>query len=118
MSEVESRYEKLLSELQSLVGVIEVNFAMRLMYLERKMAKSLQPSVKPHVTLTIKYKEGINREAKISSLRTKYGHMCENLDDPREILSAGYMQIDDVLKVSSDPDIEKITGKASPIIRG
>lgn len=43
--------------------------------------------------------------------------MCENLDDPSEILSAGYMKINDVLEISSDPDIQKIIGKASPIIR-
>lgn len=116
MSSVETRYEEFLSELQRLAGPVDANFVMRLLYLERKMAKSLQPTVKPHVALTIKYKEGIDRDTKISTIRTKYGHMCENLKNPNEILSVGYMKINDVLELSSDSDIEKITGKASPII--
>lgn len=115
---VEAKYEEFLSELKNLIGPVDVNFALRLMYLERKMAKSLQPTVGPHVTLTIKYKKGVDRDSKLDAIRTKYGYMCENLDEPNEILSADYMKIDDVLDVSSDPDIEKITGKASPVIRG
>lgn len=117
MSSVEQKYDQFLSELKQLVGPLDVNFATRLMYLERKMAKSLQPSVKPHVVLTIRYKNGIDRNDKISSLRDK-GYMTENLDDPNEILCAGYMNIDDVLSITSDPDVENATGKASPIIRG
>lgn len=118
MSVVESKYEEFLSDLKKMIGPIDVNFAMRLMYLERKMAKSLQPTIMPHVVLTIKYKQGTNRDAKLSAIRTKYGHMSENLDDPNEILSSGYMKMDDVLEISSDPDIENISGKASPVIRG
>ncbi len=118
MSAVEAKYDQLHSNLQNELGPIDANFAMRLMYLERKVLKSSYPSVKPHVVLTIKYKQGIDRENKKSKLRTKYGMMVESIDNPQEILVVGYMDMNDITKISSDSDIDKITGKASPVIRG
>jgi len=118
MSTVKAKYDQLRSNLQNELGLIDANFAMRLMYLERKVSKSSYPSVKPHVVLTIKYKQGMDRENKKSKLRTKYGMMVESIDDPQEILVAGYMDMSDVTKISSDSDIDKITGKASLVIRG
>ncbi len=118
MSAVEAKYDQLRSNLQNELGPIDANFAMRLMYLERKVSKSSYPSKKPHVVLTIKYKQGIDRENKKSKLRTKYGMMVESIDNPQEILVVGYMDMSDVTEISSDSDIDKITGKASPVIRG
>lgn len=118
MSAIEAKYDQLRSNLQNELGSIDANFAMRLMYLERKVAKSSYPSVKPHVVLTIKYKQGIDRENKKSKLRTKYSMMVESVDNPQEILVVGYMDMNDITKISSDSDIDKITGKASLVIQG
>jgi len=116
-NDVEAKYDKFLSEIQNTVGPVDPNFAMRLMYLERKMSKSMQSSIKPHVSLTITFKNGVNRESKIENLRTK-GLMVESIDEPNALLVMGYMDMNKVAAISTDPDIEKITGKASPIIRG
>ncbi|MCE9652597.1 MAG: hypothetical protein K8Q89_06025 [Nitrosarchaeum sp.] len=72
---------------------------------------------KPHVALTITFKKGINRESKVENLRTK-GLMVESIDEPNALLVMGYMDMNKVVEISKDSDIEKITGKASPIIRG
>lgn len=114
-SEVESMYEDFLGKLKEKLGPIDVNFATRLMYLERKMQQSLQPSVKPHVTLTVTYKPDINLENKQEGLRENF--MVQHMDNPPALLCVGQMNLDDVIDLSSDSDIEKITGRASPIVR-
>jgi len=114
-AEIEVMYENFLKKLKEKVGPIDVNFATRLMYLERKMLQSLQPSVKPHVTLTIIYKPNINLENKQDELRESM--MVQHMDDPPALLCVGQMNMDDVIDLSDDADIEKITGKASSIIR-
>ncbi len=117
MSRVEAKYDQLLSQLRNMLGPIDEKFATRLMYLERKGSESFHPSVKPHVVLTIHYKDGVDRKAKQSKLRSKSGFMVE-LADPNDIHCMGYMNMDDIMRISSDFDIEKVTGKASPTIRG
>ena len=114
--DIEAKYEQFLSELKDIASPVDPNFAMRLMYLERKMAKSIQSKVKPHVALTVKFRAGINRDAKISNLRNE-GWMVENIDEPDTILVMGNMDMNRVADISNDPDIDKITGKASPVIR-
>ena len=116
-NDVETKYDKFLSEIQNIVGPVDPNFAMRLMYLERKMSKSTQSSIKPHVSLTVAFKNGVNRESKVENLRSR-GLMVESIDEPDALLVMGYMDMNKVAEISADPDIEKITGKASPIIRG
>lgn len=115
VSEVESMYEEFLGRLKEKLGPISVNFATRLMYLERKMQQSLQPSVKPHVTLTVTYKPDINLEDKLEVLRDNF--MVEHMENPPALLCVGQMNLDDVVELSSDPDIKEITGRASPIVR-
>ena len=116
MSAIETKYDQFCSNLQDELGPIDANFAMRLMYLERKVSKSYQPSVKPHVVLTIKYKQGSDRENKKFKLRTKFGALVESLDEPQEVLVMDYMDMNDIIEIAYDSDIEKIKGKASPII--
>ncbi|KER06506.1 hypothetical protein AAA799E16_00744 [Marine Group I thaumarchaeote SCGC AAA799-E16] len=114
-SEIEAMYEDFLSRLKGKLGPIDVIFATRLMYLERKMAQSFQPSVKPHVTLTVTYKPDVSLENKLDKLRENF--LVEHMENPPALLCVGQMNMDDVMSFSSDSDIEKITGRASPIIR-
>jgi len=115
VSEIESIYEDFLVRLKEKIGPINVNFATRLMYLERKMQISLQPSVKPHVSLTITYKPDVSLENKQNVLRDNF--MVQHIDNPPALLCVGQMNLDDVIGLSTDPDIIKITGRASPIAR-
>lgn len=114
-SEIEAMYEDFLGKLEEKLGPIDINFATRLMYLERKMLQSFQPSVKPQVTLTVTYKSNVNLENKQEELRENM--MVQHMDNPPALLCVGQMNMDDVMSLSSDLDIEKISGKASPIIR-
>jgi len=114
-SEIETMYEDFLVRLKEKSGPIDANFATRLMYLERKMLQSFQPSVKPQVTLTITYNPNVNLENKQEKLRESM--MVQHVDNPPALLCIGQMNMDDVANLSSDIDIDKITGKASPIIR-
>lgn len=108
-------YEDFLARLNEKLGPIDVNFATRLMYLERKMQQSLQPTVKPYVTLTITYKPDINFENKQERLREHF--MVQHVDNPPALLCVGQMNLDDVVRLSTDLDVEKISGRASPIVR-
>lgn len=114
-SEIESMYEDFLARLREKLGPVDANFATRLMYLERKMQQSFQPSIKPQVTLTMTYKHDVSLENKLDVLRDNF--MVEHMENPPALLCVGQMNLDDVVGLSSDSDIEKITGRASPIIR-
>lgn len=118
MSQVESKYDEFLANLQKTLRVIDPTFATRLMYLERKIPKTYHPTVKPHVSLTIRYKQGTDRNKKQFFLRDKYGFMVELLDEPHEILCMGYMDMGMVERIAVDPDIELITGKTSTVLSG
>lgn len=112
MSQVETMYDQFVSQLADKLGNIDSNFALRLMYLERKLSGDL-----PHVALSIEYFPGINREGKQFVLREKYSLETELVDDPNKVKAMGRMLLEDVKRISSDPDIKRITGKSSPTIR-
>ncbi|MEM3065099.1 MAG: hypothetical protein QW177_06990 [Candidatus Nitrosotenuis sp.] len=116
-SQVEIKYDQFCSDLEKTLRNIDVNFALRLMYLERKTPLSYIPSVKdPHVVLTIKYKPQTKMDEKKYELRSKFGFEVDSSGDPTEIICLGYMNLGKVIEVSSDPHIVSIKGKASPTI--
>jgi len=41
-----------------------------------------------------------------------------DIAEPNEILATGYLDMNKVLEISIDSYIEKISGKANPVIRG
>ncbi len=113
--EYEIRYDRFLSELARILPKIDTNFACRMMYLERKLENESPPE--PHVVLTIEYKSEVNRDAKREQLRDQYNLEVDILDEPNKVLSMDRMLLEKINKISSDPDILKITVKASPIVR-
>ncbi len=115
--EIETMYDNFLSQLKQKLGPVDPIFAIRLMYLERKMTKSYHPTMKPHVALTITYNPEVDLEAKRAGLQSKGGLMVDLFDNPKEILCMGCMNIQDVQELSVDSDNKNITGKASPVLR-
>ena len=113
----ETGYNRFLSKLQKKLGPVDIKLVTTLMDLERKISNSHYPQIGPRVNLTIRYKPGVNRETKIFEMRSKFG-MASSLDVPNEILVLGYMNLNDIMELSSDSDIEKIIGKATVVIRG
>ncbi len=116
MSQVETMYDQFLSQLADKLGNIDSTFAMRLMYLERKLS-CLKCGDSPHVVLSIEYFPRINREEKQFVLREKYSLEVELVDDPNKVNAMGCMHLEDVRRISLDPDIKRITGKATPTVR-
>lgn len=113
--EYDVKYDQFLIDLTRILPKIDPNFACRMMYLERKLAKESPPE--PHVALTIEYKSGVDKEAKRAELRDKFNLEVDLMDEPNKVLSMGSMFLDKISKIGSDPDIIKISGKASPVVR-
>ncbi len=113
--EYEIKYNQFLSELARILPKIDTNFACRMMYLERKLENESPPE--PHVALTIEYKSEVDRDAKRAQLRDQYNLEVDIMDEPNKVLSMDRMFLEKINKIASDPDILKITGKASPTVR-
>ncbi|MBI5377898.1 MAG: hypothetical protein HZA82_04675, partial [Thaumarchaeota archaeon] len=102
MSQVETRYDQFLSELQSVLQNIDVSLAMRIMYLERKF-----PDVDPCVDLSIKFKKGVDLEKKEFQINAKFGLATSSRDE--HVYASGQLDMENLLLLSSGSDIEKIT---------
>jgi hypothetical protein len=77
------------------------------MYLERKL-----PDVAPRVELHIEYKSGVEPMNKQEKFRTKYGFQTQT--SINGLIVVGQISIDLIEKISRDPDIEHISGTATP----
>ena len=106
MSQVETRYDQFLSELQSILKNIDVSLVMRIMYLERKF-----PDVDPHVDISIKFKKGADLEKKEFQINTKFGLATSSRDE--HVYASGQLNMENLVLLSSNSDIEEITGTAS-----
>ena len=104
----EQVYDSFLSQLKQLLGKVDPHLAVRMMYLEREFTE-----VFPSVSLQIKYKEGTNLDRKRYELNSRYGFMISG--EGHGILRAtGRMNMQTIEELSSDPNIETLSGSATP----
>lgn len=107
MSEVEVSYDNYLAELRDrLYGKVDVNLALKIMYLERKF-----PDVEPRVDIDIKTRSSINNQKMAYELQSKFG--LSIAIHGTEILGSGRLDIENLVKLASNQDIESIHGTAS-----
>lgn len=102
---VDTQYDNFLDQLVSKLGKIDLKLATEVMYYERSLT-----DVEPKVELDIHYKSGINLDKKKYELEATYMVAREGKNG---IKAVGRSSLDDLVKLSKDPDIEKISGFAT-----
>jgi hypothetical protein len=106
MSEAETLYDSFISELNKRLSKIDLKLAMNIMYFERKF-----PDIYPSVILEIHYKDKADLERKRFDLRSKRGLQSSMVG--HTVVARGNLSLSEIQEMSSDPDIEKITGSAT-----
>jgi len=107
MSQVEAHYDNFQSLLQDMIKNVDVNLMLKIMYLERKL-----PDAPPRVDLDIEFKSGTNLKNKDNQLKAKYGFPSSVGEHGISII--GKMNMSLVEAIASDPDVVKISGRATP----
>ena len=107
MSQIEARYDKFISEIESTLPKVDVHLAMRMMYLERKF-----PTVDPNVELYIKFKNGVDIQKKEFQINAKFGLSTSSSGD--HVRATGRLNIGGLVRLASNQDVEEITGSATP----
>lgn len=102
---LETQYDSFLGQLVSKLGKIDLKLATGVMYYERNFT-----DVEPKVELDIHYRQGVNLEKKKYELEA---HFMVAREGKHEIRAVGLASLDDLVSLSKDPDIEKISGSAS-----
>lgn len=107
MSNAEAAYDDFLSGLGQILKKIDVNFAMQVMYYERRF-----PTALPSVNLDVHYKDGCDLGKKRHEFGTKYGYMNGHMGE-HGLIVKGNMDLKTIQEISNDSDIESISGSAS-----
>jgi hypothetical protein len=107
MSQVEIQYDAFLYSISQTIVNVDVNLLVKIMYLERKLT-----DVAPKVELHIEYKSGANPINKEEKFRQKYGFQTQT--SIHGLTVVGQISIDLIEEISKDPDIDHISGTATP----
>ncbi len=102
---VEAQYDNFLESLVSKLGKIDLKLATDVMYYERNFT-----DVEPKVELDIHYKIGSNLDKKKYELESHYMVAREGKNGIRVV---GLASLADLVELSKDPDIERISGFAT-----
>ena len=104
---IETQYDDFLAEISSELEKIDPHLAMQIMYYERRFT-----DVEPQVELHIHYRDDTNLDKKKDDLDSKYGFLMAR--EGKHVLKAiGLMSLKRVHEISTDNDIEQISGYAS-----
>jgi hypothetical protein len=106
VSVIESSFDQYRKELEGMLGKIDVDLAIKIMYLERKL-----PDVEPHVELDLKIRDGVNAQSLAYELGSDFGF--QSAVHGEHILLVGRATIDDVFRLSQNKAIEYVRGAAS-----
>ncbi|MBT3329249.1 MAG: hypothetical protein HN384_04855 [Nitrosopumilus sp.] len=104
---VEAQYDKFISGLNQTMNNVDSDLLVKIMYLERKL-----PDIAPKVELNIKYKSHVDTERKKEIIRSKLGFPNQTTNHGVNVV--GRMDTNMVEKFSQDPDVQYITGSATP----
>ena len=104
---VEAQYDQFIAILNQTMKNVDPNLLVRMMYLERKL-----PDTPPKVELNIRYKSNVDSERKKQIIRNRFGFPNQSHDHGINVV--GKMDTSIVEQFSQDPDIEYITGIATP----
>ena len=107
MSKVEVQYDEFLSSIGQTISNVDVNLLVKIMYLERRLT-----DVPPRVELHMEYKSKVDPMRKQEEIRAKHGFSTQT--SIHGLTAVGQMNVDLIEEISKDPDIEHISGTATP----
>lgn len=102
---LETQYDSFLDQLVSKLGKIDLKLATDVMYYERNFT-----DVEPKVELDIHYRPGTDLNRKKYELEYNYMVAREGEHGLRVV---GLASLNDIVNLSRDPDVEKISGFAT-----
>lgn len=106
MSAIEASFDSYRKELEKMLGKIDVDLAIKIMYLERKL-----PDVEPKVELDLKIKNGIDPGKLGYELCSKYG--MQSAVHKNHLILVGRATIDDVFEISKHEEVEYVSGSVT-----
>jgi hypothetical protein len=104
---IEDQYDNFISEISNELKKVAPQLAMQVMYYERRLT-----DVEPQVELHIHYKEGTNLDKKKDELESRYGFLIAK-EGNHGMRITGLMNLNRIYEISTDSDIEEITGFAT-----
>jgi hypothetical protein len=104
---IEAQYDNFITEIGNELIKIDPQLAMQVMYYERRFT-----DVEPQVELHVRYKEGTNLDNKKDELDSKYGFLIAK-EGKHGMRVTGLMNLNRIYGISTDDDIEEISGFAS-----
>lgn len=107
MSQIEAQYDGFLSTVSQTLSNADTNLLMKVMYLERKLS-----DVAPRVELYMEYKSNVDPTRKQEEMRAKYGFPTQT--SSHRLTVVGQMTVDIIENISKDPEVEHISGTATP----
>jgi hypothetical protein len=110
---IESHFRVFLNNVMNSHPKIDPELIIRVMLFELNLRRYMGPDI-PHVNLTVQYKEGTDLKKKQEEGRDKYPIEIVASRWGDGVIFSGLMGVRHIEKIASDPDIVRITGKASP----
>src|SRR5215831_8489894 len=93
-SKAEAAYDGFLSNVESIIGKIDIELALQVMLFERKL-----PDAYPMVELEIHYEKGIDISSKVSYFRDKYGFLVASHGE-NQVFAKGGMNMAIIQSIS------------------
>ncbi len=104
---IEAQYDNFISEIRTELRKVDPQLAMQVMYYERRCT-----DVEPQGELHIQYKEGTNLDKKKDELNLRHGFLVAR-EGKHGMRVTGLMNLNRIYEISTDDDIEEISGFAS-----
>lgn len=110
---IEEHFRIFLNNVMNSNPTIDPELLVRILLFELNLKRYIGPDI-PHVNLVVTYKEGVDLHQKQEIGRDKYPIEVTVNKWGDAVIFSGLMGIKHIEKIASDPDILRITGKASP----
>lgn len=110
---VDEHFRIFLNNVMNSHPTIDPELLIRVLLFELNLKRYIGPDI-PHVNLYVNYKEGIDLHQKQEEGRDKYPIEVSASRWEDGVIFSGLMGVRHIEKIASDPDIVKITGKATP----
>ena len=113
VSKLTELFSEFYQNIEKSIPKLDPQLAVKIMLLEMNL-KDYVGAKKPHVNLSVQYKEGTDLGRKQEEARDKYPIEVTVNKWQDGVIFSGLMSISNVETICSDPDIIKVSGKASP----
>ena len=110
---IENHFRVFLNNVMNSHPTIDPELLVRVLLFELNLKRFVGPDI-PHVNMTVTYKEGTDLHQKQEEGRDKYPIEITTNKWGDGVIFSGLMGVRHIEKIASDPDIVRITGKASP----